>query len=239
MAAMENWFWRSRVEVCTGALRFSKLLNSLGHLPVHQNRATRTRACHCRFSPWFFARCGTGLLPGQGATCPGASGLKPGQAVPFAQPLKERSMGTSHEVHDTSLQGGLTLVPSRHPAALQNHALGSTPKLSPEVVRRLTSQADALAIEFPELKRRILAMKVGRLLTSLLSPRRKSRGRPRSAAIDSACELLSKGLPWRQILWKVMPRFGEMSAAEQVFHRQRMQRAVYMRRRRSRATNMK
>jgi len=141
-------------------------------------------------------------------------------------------MGTTHEVHDTSLQGGLRLVPSRRPAALQNHAVGVHPKLSPQVIKQLTRQADALAVEFPELKVRVLATKAGRLLTSLLSPRRKSWGRPRSVAVDSACELLSQGLPWRQILWKVLPRFGEMSQAEQVCQRQRIQRAVYMRRRR-------
>jgi hypothetical protein len=145
-------------------------------------------------------------------------------------------MGTTHEVHNTSLKGGLTIVPGRA-SALPAHAGVATQKLSPELHLRLRSCAAELLTEFPELNERSLAETFGRGLIRLLSPPGKSSGRPRSHAIDLAWESLINGVPWSQIPWKVLPGFSEMSSSDQSSARERLRRAIYMRHKREAAKN--
>jgi len=139
-------------------------------------------------------------------------------------------MGTTHELNDTSPQGGLRLVQRPRTSSLQEE-LGS------ELVARLRACADELKTAFPELSTKAVATDAVRLFSRALLPKARASGRPRSGIIDNACELLGSGVPWRHVPWQVLPGFARMSPHDQSDARENLRRAIYMRERRKAVTN--
>lgn len=148
-------------------------------------------------------------------------------------------MGT-HELHNTSPQAGMRLVKRRCPCKPGDGAAAAKPNLSPELLRCLRACAEGLIVQFPEeLGQPALSTLAGQFFARLVRPKVRPAGRRRSPAVDSACELLKQGVPWRQVPWKVLPGFAEMSRSEQSFERDRLRRAIYMRQKRAPVTNQK
>lgn len=146
-------------------------------------------------------------------------------------------MGT-HEFHDTSPQIDV-LIQGRREEGPRDFSIGRTQKLSSELVRRIRVSTAELQVQFAaELNERALAREASRLFAHLLQPKVNPRGRPRSTAIDAACELRKNGVPWKHIPWKVLPGFGKLSRSDQSFALERLRRAVYMRQKRGRVTNL-
>jgi hypothetical protein len=151
-------------------------------------------------------------------------------------------MGTTYELHNTSRQPGARLfqAESRRPRRLRDGGNVTAGGLNPDLVRQIRTLCEQLKSQFgDELRERALVMKASRVFVRSLLPRRRGPGRPQSAAITAALELLNQGIPWQQVPWKVIPGFEEMSRPEQTFKREHLRRGIRMRRKRSGVTNQK
>jgi hypothetical protein len=146
-------------------------------------------------------------------------------------------MGTAIEVHHTSAQ----MAPghsgqARRPAqGLDDNARAC--RLSRELRQHIRKCSEQLKTEFAEeLTDRALAIEASRLFARLLLPLAGRRGRPRSAPITTALELVRQGVPSAQIPWRVIPGFAQMPRQEQSLRREHLRRGMYMRRKRSAVT---
>ena len=129
-------------------------------------------------------------------------------------------MGTTHEFHNTS-----------DPVE---------PELSLGLRERIRGCCSELKGQFAtELLNPRTAARVARLFAKLISPPTRQCGRPRSAPVTSAIELVEQGVPRAQIPWKVIPGFAKLSRREQSFAREQLRRAMYMRRKREVVTKSK
>ena len=146
-------------------------------------------------------------------------------------------MGTAFELHHTLGQmpaGQLRQWDAQGPADV-DHA-GSC-RLSRELRQHIRSYSEQLKSQFAaELQDRARAKKAGRLFARLLLPLARRCGRPRSAQITTAIELVKQGVPRAQIPWRVIPGFAQMSSQEQSLKREQLRRGMYMRHKRNAGT---
>lgn len=95
----------------------------------------------------------------------------------------------------------------------------------------ISKYGSALKKRFPELQDREIAKQALKQLASTLLPPAK-RGRPRSPEVTEAVHLVKQGLPWHKILPVLIPGYDKLHPGERFYERDKLYRAVYMRRKR-------